>query len=99
MLCYEMETSFSKDIEQQLRINNTTLINTLDKRFESIQTILLQTIKHMIQQIFIEIIVPKSDPNQQVLHANLNVQPPQTMYHPSIYPSQYHVYHQTQSPL
>lgn len=51
MLCYEMETSFSKDIEQQLRINNTTLTNTLDKRFESIQIILLQTIKHMIQQI------------------------------------------------
>lgn len=66
MLCYEMETYFSKDIEQQLRINNTTLTNTLDKRFESIQIILLQTIKHMIQQIFIEIIVPKSDPNQQV---------------------------------
>ena len=41
----EIETSYNKEIKEQLRLNNNALMSTIDQRFGAFQTVMLQTVK------------------------------------------------------
>ena len=49
----EIETSYNNEIKEQLRLNNTALMNTIDPRFSAFQTVMLQTIKDLVQSLVI----------------------------------------------
>ena len=49
----EIENSYNKEIKDQLLLNNTALMITIDQRFSAFQTVILQTVKDLVQSLVI----------------------------------------------
>jgi len=49
----EIETSYNQKIKEQLRLNNTALMSTIDQNFSAFQTVMLQTVKDLVHSLVI----------------------------------------------
>ena len=49
----EIDTSYTQEIKEQLRLNNTALMSTIDQSFSVFQTVMLQTVKDLVQSLVI----------------------------------------------
>ena len=53
----EIETSYNQEIKEQLCLNNTALMSTIDQHFSAFKTVMLQTVKDL------EVISTKNQPS------------------------------------
>ena len=76
----EIETSYNQEITEQLRLNNTTLMSTIDQRFSAFQTVILQIVKDLVHSLVIST-------NQNQIHPSLttNQTPTQSTINPVIF--------------
>ena len=49
----KIETLYNQEIKEQLYLNNTALISTIDQRFSAFQTVMFQTVKDLVHSLVI----------------------------------------------
>ena len=97
----EIETSNNQEIKEQLRLNNTALMSTIDQSFSVFQTVMLQTIKDLVQSLIISTNQNNTtQPNTSFTHDQSNSNPTHNQtsnIHPSsiIHPQHQLQYNQT----
>ena len=69
----EIETSFNQEIKEQLCLGNTALMSTIDQRFSAFETVMLQTVKYLVQSLVISTNQNnKTQPNTPFTHDQSN---------------------------
>ena len=94
----KIETLYNQEIKEQLYLNNTALISTIDQRFSAFQTVMFQTIKDLVQYLVLSTNQNKSNQpplntlftNDQSISSPTKTQP-STIQPSPIIPPQSHI--------
>ena len=98
----EIETSHNKEITEQLHLNNTALMSTINQRFSAFQTVILQTVKDLVQSLVIstnqnnsnQSLLKKTFTNDQSISSPTQTQPSIIQSSPIILPQSHLQYNQ-----